>query len=248
MRLCIVLCMAITLMGGSLGQASAQGLVQYALILGCDMHTEDGPAVTSLQPSGALVAFCDEVAAPPEICDALDMIDAGMACAEAASRLSWAGATQLSAVRVESPHPVTGPLLVVAEDIEGEAVATSARRHPTGLLYRHIAPENASVGLIGCGFSTGEGLLLTLRQEFSGSDDGTRTVPSTDGRTAMSCADAVQEQFDRGRHQQTAIAMTRSSPAPLALLRRLKVAENTSPLPRNRVLFTYNYFNNAPPF
>ena len=204
MRFLTALLLGAALMAGGTDKATAQGLIGYSVILVLT-NTSEGPVVRQLQTSSAFDEACRASSDLLLICGEIATIEPGMPAADAMARLRLAGGELVDSAAVASGKP----LLIVAEDVEGEALASSSDVPPPSrlkadLLFQKL-DEDGTVNLIGCDVSRQP---LAAFVQVSGGHDATANRVADFRRDAETCADALQATHEATHVLQQAIPLT----------------------------------------
>lgn len=200
-RICCGLAAAIAVL--SIAPAHAAG--GLVILLLCDLDAVDGPTRPVIQTSTAFDEVCSPFTVNPPICTAAAEINEDMTCAAAASLLLRFD------VKQGPVQAVSSPLLIVAEDVEGEALGGADKGVVTTALYSHIDPIEGDVGLVGCNFFATEGPVATFVDD---SRDANAHLSAED--SPLTCADALQAQLVLGRTESTAVSLPDAWPASFA--------------------------------
>ena len=208
MKILVKCCSCLAAIIASLAAVPAHASTVLVILLVCELDDVDGPTRPMVQTSGGFDRLCADIFDLP-ICLATSEIHPDMSCAEASSRLLTGGAHLVS---VEGAEPASKPLLIIAEDIEGEALATGLPHKPRpNITYVNVHDTNHSVGLVGCNYFVADGPIATFVDD---SEDPNASVLFDD--LSMTCANALQAQLNKGRTETDGIVGPNTRPPFLA--------------------------------
>jgi hypothetical protein len=166
----------------------------YVSILACRRDAEAGanagPTVAFFERTEEEVAACMTKTASDAYCAAADGIADGMPCAGALAILNLGAPEFLELETVQSGKP----LIIIAEDIEGESLATLVPSRPylpyPDIIYL-LANGAGDGALVGCDFFSRPNATLTVYQQASGNNGATTLDPRDRSTEAPTCAETL---------------------------------------------------------
>jgi hypothetical protein len=189
------------------GPSHAQAMAEFALVLVLDdPPAATGPTVAGIQPSTALAELCEAPGPDADaLCGALGELAVGM---PAAAAVAGFGAGLQRFVFEPLTPTASKPLLIVAEDVEGESLGVALGRQPSSLAdgedpsresrVLHAMLGEDDLALVTCAYRGRHELQHVVQQ---------RAGVGGDAESGGPCADALQEALDAGRRLEFATAL-----------------------------------------
>jgi hypothetical protein len=189
------------------GPSHAQALAEFALVLVLNDQVGTGPTLVGIQPSAALAGLCEAPGPDAEaLCAALDELAVGMPATAAVAK--FGGGLQRF-VFEPLTETASKPLLVIAEDVEGEALGVTLGRQPEALADDEDPSRESRVLYT----MLGEGGLELVTCAYRGRHELEHVVQqragigAADAEDGGPCADALQEALDAGQELGFATAL-----------------------------------------